>query len=200
MNIKKNLPPKINKKDYFTMNFSQYSRPMRSACLPMLMLLAIAVAAKADVRPAGIFSSDMVLQRNQPIVIWGWADKGERVSVTFNNATKKVKPDASGKWKVTFAQMQAGGPYEMVIKGKNQILLNNILIGDIWVCSGQSTMGFALKRGVDAGKETAAANYPPIRRMTIPRLMPSGQSMISSRRRGKCARLRQSRILVRLPI
>lgn len=156
----------------FMMNYSEYNRPIRTACYVMLMFLMIVFSAQAEVRPAGIFSSDMVLQRNQPIVIWGWADKGERVSVTFNNATRKAKPDATGKWSVIFPEMQAGGPFEMKIQGKNQITFTNILIGDIWICSGQSNMGFALRNGVDAEKEIAAANYPSIRLMTIPRMMP----------------------------
>lgn len=134
--------------------------------------LLFVFAAEADVRPAGIFSSDMVLQRDHDIVIWGWAEKGERVSITFNQQTKKTKADASGKWKLVFAPMKAGGPYEMKIAGKNDITFSNILIGDLWVCSGQSNMGMSVKNSNNAQTEIAEANYPSIRLMNVPRNMP----------------------------
>src|SRR5687768_3899179 len=150
------------------MTFCVQSKTVRYTRVFVLFLLfAFVVSAKADVKPAGIFSSDMVLQRNQPIVVWGWAEKGERISVTFNQVTRKVRSDNAGKWKVVFPEMQAGGPYELKIQGKNLIVLNNILVGDIWICSGQSNMGFAVKNANDGEKEIAAANYPSIRIVTV---------------------------------
>jgi sialate O-acetylesterase len=120
-----------------------------------------------------MFSSDMVLQRDRAIVIWGWADKGERVSITFNNVTKKTKADAAGKWKLVFPEMKAGGPYEMKVQGKNVISLNNILIGDLWICSGQSNMGVSVKNAKNPEKEIAEADYPSIRLLNVPRNMPT---------------------------
>jgi len=138
----------------------------------LLLLIIFSLPVKADVKPAGIFSSDMVLQRNQSIVIWGWADKGERVSVTFNSITRKIKTDASGKWKVIFPEMKEGGPYDMKLQGKNVITFNNILIGDLWICSGQSNMGVSVKNGKDPAQEIAAANYPFLRLFNVSRNMP----------------------------
>src|SRR5688500_18637642 len=94
---------------------------MRPTLLLFCAYLGLITTLKAEVRLAGIFSSNMVLQRNQDIVFWGWADKGERISVSFNELTKKTKADTSGKWKVVFPKMQAGGPYHLNVQGKNQI-------------------------------------------------------------------------------
>ncbi len=154
------------------MRKSHYRNLLRVATL--ILLAAFALPSTAEVKPAGIFSSDMVLQRNREIVIWGWADQGERVTITFDKLTKRTKADASGKWKLVFPQKPAGGPYEMKIQGrdKNVISLNNILIGDLWICSGQSNMGLSVKNANDAENEIAAANYPLIRLMDIPRNMP----------------------------
>lgn len=146
---------------------------MRSSLFLICVLLSLITTLKAEVRLAGIFSSDMVLQRNQNIVIWGWADKGERITVSFNDLTKKTRADGSGKWKVVFPQMQAGGPYDLTVQGKDLITLNNILIGDIWICSGQSNMGMSVKNSKDAEKEITAANYSNIRLVTVPRVMPT---------------------------
>ena len=150
-------------------NCDQKSSLGRYSLLVLVLILVNILPSEAAVKLAGIFSSDMVLQRGREIVFWGWADKGERVHVTFNQLTKKTKADASGKWKVVFPEMQAGGPYDLNVQGENIITLNNILIGDIWICSGQSNMGFALKNANDAEKEIAAANYPSIRLVTVPR-------------------------------
>lgn len=155
----------------------KHSPPSASACFCALAALAILMAwgtvVRADVKPAGIFSSDMVLQRDHDIVIWGWADKGERVSIVFNGLTRKTRADASGKWKLVFPPMPAGGPFDMKVQGKNLITLSNILIGDLWVCSGQSNMGWPVKESDNAEKEIAAANFPSIRLMTVQRNMPA---------------------------
>lgn len=138
-----------------------------------LLLTIVSTSAIADVRVAGVFSNDMVLQRHQPIVIWGWADKGERVSVSLDKLSKNVKADASGKWKVILPPMEAGGPYDLKVAGKNTITFDNILIGDLWVCSGQSNMGVTVKNANNPDQETASANYPLIRLLDVPRNMPT---------------------------
>ena len=137
-----------------------------------LLFLALSLSSVAEVKLSGVLTSDMVLQRDKPITIWGWAAKGEKVNVTFNNLTKKTKADASGEWKVVFPAMQAGGPYELKAQGKNVITLDNILIGDVWVCSGQSNMGVTMKDINNSAKEIAGANYPNIRLFNLPRNMP----------------------------
>ncbi len=111
----------------------------------------------------------MVLQRNVPITIWGWADAGEKVSVTFSSKTISVKADKTGNWKVVFPSMKEGGPYTMTIKGRNTINLDNILIGEVWICSGQSNMEWILYNAKDGIRESSEANYPEIRLFTVPR-------------------------------
>lgn len=115
-----------------------------------------------------IFSSDMVVQRDQPVNVWGWAKKNERVEVMFNGQTKRAKADAEGKWRVQLDAMAHGGPYTLSVKGKNNtIILTNILVGDVWVCSGQSNMEWTAKDVDDAAREMAEANYPMIRSFNV---------------------------------
>ncbi len=122
----------------------------------------------ADVKLPQVLSSNMVLQRNQDIRIWGWADKGEKISVSFANVVRKTKADKNGNWMVSFPAMKEGGPYSMVINGKNKIELDNILMGDVWICSGQSNMEFQVQQGNNAKEEIMKANYPGIRLLDIP--------------------------------
>jgi len=134
-----------------------------------MILFLIAPAANATVKLPGVLTSNMVLQRNKEIKVWGWADAGEKVSVTFNNKALTIKADNSGKWVLVFPSMKEGGPYTMIIKGKNTISLENILIGDVWICSGQSNMEWVLKNTNNSEKEIASANYPQIRLLTVPK-------------------------------
>jgi len=124
----------------------------------------------AEVKLPSVLTSNMVLQRDHAITIWGWAVKGEKVIVTFNKLVKKTKPDAAGQWKVVFPAMQAGGgPLQLKVQGKNTITLDNILIGDVWICSGQSNMEMALNRVNNAEQEIAKADYPSIRLLHFPK-------------------------------
>lgn len=134
-------------------------------------ILAFVFPVNADVKLPGVISSGMVLQRDKEIKIWGWAGKTEKVTIIFNKITKSVKADKNGDWMLVFPPMKAGGPHSMTIKGKNQIELTDILIGDVWICSGQSNMEWPVSRSVDAGNEISGANYPEIRLLTIPHNM-----------------------------
>lgn len=120
----------------------------------------------ADVRLPALVGNNMVLQRNKPLNIWGWADKGEKVTVAFRKGTYTAITAANGKWKVQLPAQIAGGPFTMTISGHNTIKLDNILIGDVWVASGQSNMEMPLKgwgKVLNFEREIAAANYPEIR-------------------------------------
>lgn len=99
---------------------------------------------QADIRLPNIFSSNMVLQRNQSIKIWGWADKREKVELLLGPVTYETRADREGKWEIIINPMPAGGPHEIIILGKNDIFLNNILFGDVWICAGQSNMQWTL--------------------------------------------------------
>lgn len=113
----------------------------------------------------------MILQRDRKIDIWGWASKGERVTVKFNGRTYRSKTGAEGKWALELPAMKAGGPYTMEVSGKNKIVLHDILLGDVWLCSGQSNMVHQMRlHSVRYADEIAAAHYPQIRQFWIPTL------------------------------
>ena len=130
------------------------------------------ISLKAEVKVPAIFSDNMMFQRDVAFSVWGWADKGESVEVVFNGQKKKTKANKNGEWEVVFNPMQYGGEYLMTIKGKkNTLTFNNILIGDIWVCSGQSNMEWTLDRAKNAEQEIANSNYPQIRSFNVTREM-----------------------------
>lgn len=135
------------------------------------LLYTLVLPAMANVKLPNIINNDMVLQRDKPIQIWGWADPGEKVNVKGSWLWFKdfsAIADANGKWKVELPASKAGGPYKLTVKGKNTIELTNILIGEVWVCSGQSNMHFALNKAF-SGKETVRkADYPKIRLFSVP--------------------------------
>lgn len=133
-----------------------------------LLVLFIIPQASAAVRLPRIIGNNMVLQRDADCRIWGWAASGEKVTVTFRDMIKTTKTGKDGKWMVTLPPMQAGGPYNMKIAGKNTIELQNIMVGDVWVCSGQSNMEWNLASTNKAEEEIAAADYPSIRLFQVP--------------------------------
>src|SRR4030095_6672402 len=111
----------------------------------------------------------MILQRDIKINIWGWASKNERVNIKFNSKSYKTATGADGKWMVQLPPMKAGGPYTMDIIGSNKIFIKDILIGDVWICSGQSNMVHQMSlHDVTYAKDIAEANYPQIRHFWIP--------------------------------
>lgn len=134
----------------------------------LIAFLAFTVNTLAEVKLPKVISDNMVLQRNQQVKIWGWADAKEKVSVRFNGQTVVAKAGKDGKWLVSLSPMDAGGPFEMVIKGKNTLTLENILIGDVWICSGQSNMEWRLVNSNNAEEEIAGALYPQIRLFEVP--------------------------------
>jgi len=140
---------------------------LRAILLGSMILLATGL--RAEVRLPHILGSNMVLQRNADLKIWGWADKGEKITVSFNGQSRKTTAGKDGRWMVVFSPMKEGGPFVMTVKGKNTIELENIMLGDVWVCSGQSNMEFHVSQGRNADEEIASANHPRIRLLTVPR-------------------------------
>lgn len=137
-----------------------------------LILFALAISSQlsfADVSVADIFSNNMVLQRNLNVKVWGKADPGERLTVSFNGQKIKTKAGKAGKWSVMLKPMKAGGPFNMTVEGKNELVLRNILVGDVWLCSGQSNMQWPVSRSNNAEKEIKNANYPQIRLFSVPK-------------------------------
>jgi len=133
-----------------------------------LLLSALSFSLNAEVKLPKVIGSNMVLQRNQPITIWGWADKGEKILVRFSGQETQVLTGPDGLWMVSLDPMEAGGPFEMVISGSNTITLENIMIGDVWICSGQSNMEWTVSNSNNPEEEIAAAIYPNIRLFEVP--------------------------------
>lgn len=148
---------------------------MRSTIVVALLALLVAPSSVvADVRLPHVIGSNMVLQRDLPIPIWGWADPGEVVTVKLGSHEVKTEADGKGKWIVRLPAMPAGGPHEMAVAGKNTANLKNILIGEVWVGSGQSNMQWSVSGSNNAAAEIAAAKYPSTRLFQVPRV-PAGE-------------------------
>ena len=106
-----------------------------------LTLLAFAVQVQADIHLPKVIDSEMILQRNTAVPIWGWADQGEQVTVEFGGQTKTAMPNKKGKWMIALDPLKASNQARsMIIKGKNTVTLNDILVGEVWLASGQSNM------------------------------------------------------------
>jgi len=144
--------------------------------LSIFPLLIICSCVFANVRLPKIFGDNMVLQRNKPIAIWGWADPNESVTVQFNQQKKSVKADKNGKWVIKLDQEAAGGPYQLNVSGNNSVTYKNVLVGEVWICSGQSNMEMPIAGWGQINnyeEEIKDANYPQIRHIKIPNTVAS---------------------------
>jgi sialate O-acetylesterase len=143
----------------------------------MAVLVFSAVSALAQGVPAAtekslpfvspIFGDDMVLQRGKENTIWGWSDAGDKVQVEIAGNTVSGVAGADGRWQVKIQPPPVGGPYTMNIKGHQTAELHNVLVGDVWLCGGQSNMEFTLRGALNGEEEIKAANYPNIRFFTV---------------------------------
>ena len=140
--------------------------------LLLIFFVQSALCLTAQIRLSAFFSNSMVLQRNQRIPLWGWAAPNEKITVQFHTQTLKTKTGKDGKWHINLAEESAGGPYTLTVKGKTTIIINDVLVGEVWIASGQSNM--EMKIG-DWGfinnykQEIADANYPQIRQFEVPK-------------------------------
>ena len=135
----------------------------------LFMLVGVTITATAQVRLPRLVRDSMVLQRDAAINIWGWAEKNEKVTVKFNGKSFKTTTGAAGKWSIQLSPMKAGGPYTMDIIASNKITLSDILVGDVWICSGQSNLVHQMElHSIRYADEIAQANYPAIRHFWIP--------------------------------
>lgn len=151
--------------------------PLKFLLRPLILgLLAGASPARGDVVPASLFRDHAVLQQGMPIPVWGTADEGEHVTVTLGDHTASTVA-RDGKWSVRLAALPAGGPHTLAIAGQNRVELSDVLIGEVWVCGGQSNMERHLglqqwqKPIVNWEAEVAAADFPRIRHFGVDRRM-----------------------------
>ncbi len=133
------------------------------AGLFIAVLLAAADPLYADATLPALLADHMVVERGLPVHVWGMATSQEAVSVTFRGETKSSTSDDNGRWSVYLSPGEAGGPFQLVVKATNTITLNDILVGDVWVASGQSNMEFAMTGLANSNSEIAAAQFPKIR-------------------------------------
>ncbi|PIF31837.1 sialate O-acetylesterase [Flavobacterium sp. 9] len=133
----------------------------------IFLFLLFGSIANANVKMPLLFSDGMVLQRNKEIPVWGWADANEKVAFHFNKQIKTVQADKNGKWMLKLSAEKAGGPFELIIIGKNKIVIKDVLVGEVWICSGQSNMEFQMYKNLNSEKEIADADYPMIRHFGV---------------------------------
>lgn len=137
------------------------------------LFLCFSICSNANVKLPLLFNDGMVLQRNKSIPVWGWASANEKVEIHFKKQIVKTKADKDGNWTVNLKAEKAGGPFELVVKGNNTITLKNILVGEVWICSGQSNMEFTVKQAMNAEQEIDNADFPLIRQFLVEKDMSS---------------------------
>ena len=145
------------------------SRVFRLLCLVCALALGAALPLPADVRLPRVLADNMVLQRDKPIPVWGWGEPGEEVAVTLAEQTVKTKAGEDGRWVVQMPAMEAGGPLTMTVVGQNTVECKNVMVGEVWVCSGQSNMAMTVSSSAEAARERAEGDHPHIRMFTTGR-------------------------------
>lgn len=141
--------------------------PIRRFFLAATAATLLPLGASAEVKLPALFSEHMVLQRDLPATVWGWADPGEEVTVTIGQQSKKTKAGADKKWSVKLDKLSVGEPVTLTVKGTNTIEIPDVLVGEVWLCSGQSNMGFTVNRALNFEQEKTAADLPKIRMFTV---------------------------------
>ncbi len=133
----------------------------------LLFGFLLSFLANANVKMPLLFSDGMVLQRNKAIPVWGWADPSEKVEVRFNKQIKTIQADKNGKWIINLNPEKAGGPFELTISGNNKIVIRDVLVGEVWICSGQSNMEFQMYKLPDFETQKEESNEPMIRQFLV---------------------------------
>ena len=134
----------------------------------LVWLLALPVLLQAELLVPNQFTNHMVLQRNQENRVWGWDTPGTEVKVTFNGAELTGTADDQGRWEVKLPSREAGGPHQLTIAGTSTKEIQDVLVGEVWVCSGQSNMAWRVAQANDADLERLTAKYPQIRFLSVP--------------------------------
>lgn len=148
---------------------TEMKKTVNQLFITSLLLFILPLFIQANVKLPVLVSDGMVLQRDTKLIIWGWASPGEKVQVKFIKRTFRTIADSEGNWKIALPPMKAGGPYTMEVKGENSIIINDILLGDVWFCSGQSNMVLNMERVKERyPDDIASANFPEIRNFFIP--------------------------------
>ncbi len=141
---------------------------MKASRLFFALPLFAASSLRADVTLAPLFADHAVLQRDKPVPVWGRADAGEKVSVTFAGQTRAATTGADGKWIVFLEPLKASAQgADLVVAGRNTLAVHDVVVGEVWLCSGQSNMEFTVSRAMNAPEEIATANFPLLRHIKV---------------------------------
>ncbi|MCA9054259.1 MAG: 9-O-acetylesterase, partial [Planctomycetaceae bacterium] len=132
--------------------------------------LSIATTAQAEVKLPAVFGSHMVLQRDIPVPVWGWGAPGEQVTVRFRDQQQAATTGNDGKWSVKLDPLTVGEPGTLTVQGQNTLTLEDVLVGEVWVCSGQSNMQWSVAAAIDPDLEAAAADHPHLRLFQVPQI------------------------------
>jgi sialate O-acetylesterase len=144
------------------------SRTVARMCLlTSLVLTALAPSVHADTMVPAVFGSGMVLQREQPLAVWGKDNPDSEVTVNIAGQEARAKTDSEGRWQVTLAALRAGGPHVMTVSGSSTLRFDDVLVGEVWLCSGQSNMEWPVHASLNPEMEIAAANHPRIRHLKL---------------------------------
>ena len=151
-----------------TMKF-RLSKSLFGTALFGIVSFALANSVVAEVKLPAVFGDHMVLQQQQKIRVWGWADANESVTVSIGSSKETALPNASGRWQVELPPMVASKlPTTITVKGSNTIEIKDVLVGEVWLCSGQSNMEWTVAASANPHEEVAAAKYPLIRHIKVP--------------------------------
>src|SRR5579864_1210794 len=164
------LQPEFNEEPTVSRQRIPHRFGLLGLCLSVVVLAEGDRQVRADVKLPAIFGNHMILQQAQNDRVWGRAEPGEEVTVRIADQAKTTKAGDDGKWTVTLGPMPAGGPHTMTVTGKNTVTCDDVLVGEVWICSGQSNMQMAVSQANDADLETRAAKYPKIRLITVPQV------------------------------
>jgi sialate O-acetylesterase len=147
----------------------QKSKLIRIIIVTLMVLMAglTSQPIMAEITLPKVFCSHMVLQQQKPLVIWGWAQPGETVTVELCSMQTVVQANDRGEWKAVLPATNAGGPYTLTVTGSSSVRFDDVMIGEVWLCSGQSNMAFGVNKLNDGEKVVAAANYPDIRLLLV---------------------------------
>ncbi len=150
----------------------QFPTRCTSTLFAVLFILLSSQAVLAQLRLPRLFTNHMVLQRKQPIKIWGQAAPGETLTIKLGEEEVKTRAGKQGEWRASLPELEAGGPYELtVVSEDSTVRLQDVMIGEVWLCSGQSNMEWPVSRSNNAEEEIASAQYPDIRLFTVERTM-----------------------------
>jgi len=141
---------------------------MRRLLTAVVVLVLTAPILQAEVRFPSVIGDNMVLQRGEPVPVWGWDAAGTKVSVAIGDAAVTATAGADGRWTAYLPAMKAGGPHDITVKGTSEATIKNVLVGEVWFCSGQSNMEWRVRQSDNPEEEIAAAKYPQIRHIKFP--------------------------------